>query len=179
MKKLSMRRVGSPAVRRPSCRSIAAKRISVTDVYADIASKQRVVRKPWQDLMASIHGFAATIPSRNLSSPLLKPLPVPVPHEGTEREPLLGKKSPGGSLRHQPSMSERKDLKEIKKQRLVEKAIKDGVFPGGLAGELIAGTLKRKEIKKIIRRRTEPILSPTREDAEEGVIDEGEGGQNL
>ena len=141
------------------------------------------MRKPWQDLMKSVSGYvqSARVPIRPRASPYLKPT-LSSTLTGTEREPLLTPARTSdlnkGTLR--------RNTKELKKQKLVEQAVKDGLFPQGVAGEAIAGTLKRKDLKAIIRRQTEPALSPGRPtfDPEDEIIDEvtpaaDEGGQNL
>ncbi len=140
------------------------------------------MRKPWQELMKTVSGYvnSARVPIRNRPSPYLKPT-LGSTLTGTEREPLL---TPSRSS--DLKVPARRNTKEIKKQKLVEQAVKDGLFPQGVAGEAIAGTLKRKDLKAIIRRQTEPAMSPSRTtfDPDEQVIDEvtpgaDEGGQNL
>lgn len=161
------------------------------DVYADIPSKQRAIRKPWQELMTSVHGYIENSSiSRRFGTPYLGPkrtnLNSTVSFAGTEREALLP--SAASSVRLSPSAAEdraaRLNRKALKKAKLVEKAIREGLLPPGEAGANVAGTLKRKELKKLIRRKTEPAIpSPKAHlDEDEQIFNDGEdgsGGQNL
>lgn len=131
--------------------------------------------------MTSVQGFvqSSRVPIRNRPS-FVKTRDTATSFQGTEREPLLA--SQAGQSSFQPNKTIKK---EAKKQKLIDQAIKEGVFPGGVAGQAIAGTLKKKELKKLIRRKTEPAMSPRVETFDqEAIVDEpvgkdGGGGQEL
>ncbi|KAI9025536.1 hypothetical protein DFJ74DRAFT_705032 [Hyaloraphidium curvatum] len=152
--------------------------VDETDVYADMQSKERAVRKPWPDLVKSIHGYyeTAKVPIRIRPSPAVGAQAVNANVVGTEREPLLSKSTPNMNT------ITRSNRKEQKKKQLLDKAVQQGLLPPGEAGEAVAGLIKRKELKKLIRRQTEPI-SPRPKDPEDEVVGtasgEAGGGQNL